>query len=1132
MDNFLSRLFNIRSHEWPRVSLFFMIAFIKVTAITWGRLSAQPLFWEQVGVDRLGSAFVIEAVIALIAVAIYTPFADRIAHDKLLIIIVLFSVFAVAAGQVIIWLGLKAVAAYILYPLFQVIKVTFNLQWWTYVTSFYDIRASKRIVPFLASNARISSGLGGLSVTYLVDWLGTDNIFLATILALVSLTIILWLLPRILREATTSKTQEAQPLNIKAFLENTREGYHYVVGSSYLRWLALATVLATILITFFKYQSSEIIDTYTAGDSEAALKLLGQLEGWVNLALLPVQMFLLARLIGRIGLGNANLIYSIGSLIVAGLFFFPPLILLAGSLAYLGTDVFDATFRRSPYNLLYNAVPLRVKGRARVFVNGALVPLASLIGGIIVSIPFVLNQTLVLPVLITVISLASLLTMIVIRSAYQRALITMLEEGNFTSLLPDANDETLPLLDDTALRQLQQRLEASEGDESIIFMASLITEVADEETAVSILAQTAQNHTGHVRATMLNILAAADIQNRSVYDLYVRYLEDDNGEVRQAAIAGVAEIFGETHDNFLNPAHRLVNDPDLTVRARVLPTLLQADDAHYATVAQTSLLEMLQSPAADVRKMGAAIVGQVGNAALLPPLLPLCQDVDDTVRLEAAVALETIDMETVPEVIDKLLQDPMERIRQAAVNVIGKVGKNDMARRLLPLLDDGSSTIRQAAATALVQMGPTTIPLILSAINRANSQPPAMYYVVLCRLDISRFEKEIDKAIKQNLKQIYIYRTQLATLKSYARYPGIALLQATLRDLSQTHLYHIFDLLTSTYPVAEVQVMAESLQHEEVHIRAGAIEAFEIMTSPEAANLLSLLVDPDVPRLRLVAVAAETWRLPPWTAADLFSYFLYHEEMWLRLITIHSLGEVAQTMAITTKQNEKRHDAQLRSENMSTLFYPTAFPYTRAEVVNLLQNVAADATGEVQWLAQRTVTQLTGKDSEPTMLSAIEKIIFLREVSFFQEMSIDQLKVLAQICEEAFFEEGDVIFKFGDPGGSLYIVVRGKVGLDRPSGDGDAFIRLADVGPSVSFGEMTLLDGGPRSAAAQALQDTLVLQVRREPLLVLIRQYPDISLALINVLSQNLRKTSAKLANLSRAHSRQLQKEFDEIAHE
>ena len=160
------------------------------------------------------------------------------------------------------------------------------------------------------------------------------------------------------------------------------------------------------------------------------------------------------------------------------------------------------------------------------------------------------------------------------------------------------------------------------------------------------------------------------------------------------------------------------------------------------------------------------------------------------------------------------------------------------------------------------------------------------------------------------------------------------------------------------------------------------------------------------------------------------------------------------------------------------------------------------------------------------MLSTIEKIIFLKEVPFFYGMTIEQLKVLATVCEEDFFAKETRVFEAGEPGGMLYIIISGRIGIEQEKRKG-SFARVATVEAHSYFGESDLFDNSPRSASAIALQDTLALRLRREPLIALSRQHPDLSLELINVLSQRLREANDRIADLTRTRPRALHNLFD-----
>jgi CRP-like cAMP-binding protein len=80
-----------------------------------------------------------------------------------------------------------------------------------------------------------------------------------------------------------------------------------------------------------------------------------------------------------------------------------------------------------------------------------------------------------------------------------------------------------------------------------------------------------------------------------------------------------------------------------------------------------------------------------------------------------------------------------------------------------------------------------------------------------------------------------------------------------------------------------------------------------------------------------------------------------------------------------------------------------------------------------------------------------------------------------------------------------------------------------------SFGEMSLFDNSPRSASAITIDDSLLLKLRVEPLVVLMRQHPDMSLQLIKVLSLRMREANDQIARLTRAMPRQLHNVYDKL---
>jgi hypothetical protein len=218
-------------------------------------------------------------------------------------------------------------------------------------------------------------------------------------------------------------------------------------------------------------------------------------------------------------------------------------------------------------------------------------------------------------------------------------------------------------------------------------------------------------------------------------------------------------------------------------------------------------------------------------------------------------------------------------------------------------------------------------------------------------------------------------------------------------------------------------------------------------------------------------------------------------------------------------------------------------PLARAEVRALLNTARSDPAEEVR-IATRAAQhilddatyrpeRLANGASGPTpplhpnhkeepMLSSIERIMFLQAVPFFQGMTIEQLRVVAAACEEASFAQGTTIISEGQPAGALYVIVQGQVEIAyTPASDlpDDAPIRLATLEAHAHIGEMSLFDNQPASASALALTDTHALKLHHRQVQHLCRHYPDLSLALIHVLSQRLREANQRISELSHGHA-------------
>ena len=109
--------------------------------------------------------------------------------------------------------------------------------------------------------------------------------------------------------------------------------------------------------------------------------------------------------------------------------------------------------------------------------------------------------------------------------------------------------------------------------------------------------------------------------------------------------------------------------------------------------------------------------------------------------------------------------------------------------------------------------------------------------------------------------------------------------------------------------------------------------------------------------------------------------------------------------------------------------------------------------------------------------------------------------------------KGKTIFKEGDIGDRLFVVVEGKLKLGTSSGDGRENL-LSILGPGDMFGELSLFDPGPRTATATAVVDSRLLSLANDQVIGWVTAHPQVSLQLLGRLAQRLRKANDVLSDL------------------
>jgi len=149
-----------------------------------------------------------------------------------------------------------------------------------------------------------------------------------------------------------------------------------------------------------------------------------------------------------------------------------------------------------------------------------------------------------------------------------------------------------------------------------------------------------------------------------------------------------------------------------------------------------------------------------------------------------------------------------------------------------------------------------------------------------------------------------------------------------------------------------------------------------------------------------------------------------------------------------------------------------------------------------------TTTQMKGNNN------------FLKLVPIFSDLDEGTIEQILQVGVRKTFSKHSYVLFENETGSALFVIIKGKVKVSRVNDDGKEVI-LTILNESDFFGEMSILDGLSRSANVIAMEDSDLFIIQRSEFLDLIQNHPEISIALLQELTQRLRAADVKIKSLS-----------------
>ncbi len=512
------------------------------------------------------------------------------------------------------------------------------------------------------------------------------------------------------------------------------------------------------------------------------------------------------------------------------------------------------------------------------------------------------------------------------------------------------------------------------------------------------------------------------------------------------AVAGVPFAFAPDAQT-LGSLLVAMDDGQPSVRRLSVQLLAEVDDPRATAALERALRDDDASVRAQALDGLAAAPGRVDAETFLP----LLDDPDPAVAVSAAAAVATgPNAAAAARVLLRLAAAPDPDVRSTALRHLAAAPPDAAAGLATPALDDQDPGVRAAALTTLAGVRPDEA---LGPAVRGFEDPSPRVRLAAVDVAARLGDRSVDAVLD-------------ALDRPAAR-------DAALRTLARTDLGG----------------------------RAERVRTFVAERSRDAAgdDALAAAVPSDGDAAQLLKDAlVERARANGRSALRALSLISSDGAAVRSAIESLDASDPAQT-ANALETLEATTDATLAAPILA-LWEPSAGP-RRDVPADWLERVSADDDVFVAACAGAVIAQRDGRDAmarTDASMPVIERVLFLRRVPLFDELSPADLGAIAEVAQERSFADGELLASEGELGDELLIVASGIVRVEAGGSE------IARRGPGEVVGEMSLITRDPRMASLVADGDVRAIRIGRREFESMIHDRPDIGIGVMRVLAQRL----------------------------
>jgi len=568
-----------------------------------------------------------------------------------------------------------------------------------------------------------------------------------------------------------------------------------------------------------------------------------------------------------------------------------------------------------------------------------------------------------------------------------------------------------------------------------------------DAAAMSVLLEGASDPDPAIRRISMEILA--ETVEGAANDVLAGGLGDLDVGVRVAALRGVARA---KEASVLPDVVRLLRDPEPGVRAMAVDAIVACSPAGGDL--RSELGPLLSDPDPHVRARAAGVLLRFSDSPDgRVALSAMAASPDPEWRAAAVAALGELGQEV--GTVTSGLADRDASVRRAAASALRGFDAQSSTDSLLDALGDPDQTVRDAAVETAVRFGAPLEGPLLEALAVPSREEGAL--LALARLSaVGPATPLRGYALNQVTQAIHFHDLwRKLDLRGDDR---LDLLRYSLKHKAYQHGVNAFRAI----PREGIGLAIENLTSRDPSQRANALEMLEALGEPE-------IVRP------LLAV----WEAAPQPSADpsaVLVEILTEDDPWLRACAALAAAARLDDLVVSVLRSLARADPDPDARHAATL--------------------ALKGDSAVETLSK---------------LPLMERVLFLRKVRLFGELTPVDLKHVAASATEHAYADGELIAEQGEWGDEMHIVVSGEIRVVLGSGR-EPRTEVARRRPGDYVGEMAIVSEEPRMASLVAGGDVRTLSIDRNRFQRILKERPEASLAVMRVLCERLRESHAREA--------------------